>query len=490
MVASHTNPSTQAASQDDNHSQTDTNSVKLTSSTHSTTGQATQHQAERVQATQERIIHESTAQIQPNANSPVTHSVKDYLTSLNHALDKIRPQIQIPTMAALSEQSDLLSVKSTLNNLTHNTNETIPLYQQHNPNITADHLALANITTTKNQAAKTQTTKVLTTKVHTTKTRIAHKNTRQKSVVAEPVFSGTLFNAAEITLIHQFISHLSEAIFIIDAHGMIKHSNKKSAQLLACNQSAMIDKNWLSFLPEHIQTQYTYLLPEKESTLCPLQHSAKEMSLIKANGEIAEVELSISYLPCAEPLFVIALHDMTQHKLEYSKLRKLASTDCLTSLANRRYFDEMLQYYWDECSSKLRPLSVIIIDIDYFKVFNDQFGHIQGDECLRKIAKAIAEIVPSELGLAARYGGEEFALILPYHNTKMAIDVAKQVQDKINSLRFTDQGLRNYVSISASQGIASEINGQYRTSLAMLCAADTALYRAKADGRDRINTSL
>lgn len=491
MVASHTNPSTQAMSLANNGTQTtnqtssptQSKSTKLTPSTAPTPKELKQ------------AIQEQATRIQSNANVSATHSVKEYLTSLNHALDKIRPQIHIPTMAELSKQSDLLSVKSALNNTTDNTESHNSLYQHHKKNTVPANVTPPTLLPIETQIMKTQATKKQVIKIkadlpQSANTKTTQKKTRKTSILPNQKCPITLFNATEIKLISQFILHLSEAIFIIDANGIIKHGNEKAAQILACDQSVMLNKNWLSFLPEHIQTQYMSLFPVKNTTTSPLQHSPKEISLINANGEIKEVELSISYLPSTEPLFVIALHDMTQHKVEYSKLRKLASTDCLTSLANRRYFDEMLQYYWDECSNKLRPLSVIIIDIDYFKVFNDQFGHIQGDECLRKIAKAIAQVVPSELGLAARYGGEEFALILPYHNAKMAMEVAKQIQDKINALRFTDQGLRNYVSISASQGIASEINGQYRTSLAMLCAADTALYRAKADGRDRINTSL
>jgi len=91
--------------------------------------------------------------------------------------------------------------------------------------------------------------------------------------------------------------------------------------------------------------------------------------------------------------------------------------------------------------------------------------------------------------LAARYGGEEFALILPNYNEIKALNVARALQQAIRLLQFTDTGLPSSVGITVSQGIASEINGQFRTSTALLCAADTALYRAKADGRDCINAS-
>lgn len=317
--------------------------------------------------------------------------------------------------------------------------------------------------------------------------------TAQQGLV-EPALPLTFFEHASIETIQQFIQHLTEPVIIVNAQGYIYFSNSKGADLLTCPQASLKGQDWRNFLTEHHHARYDNLLSNdiKLGKNCgiPVQHCAEEITLITASGKAKDVELSISYIPSHEPLFVMMMHDLTQHKAENQKLRKLAATDSLTGLANRRYFDEMLHHYWEECTGKLRPISVVIIDVDYFKVFNDQFGHIQGDECLRKIAKVIADIVPIEIGLAARYGGEEFALILPSHNAKMALTIAQKVQQGINDLRFTEQGLRDYVSVSASQGIASEINGQFRTSLTMLCAADTALYRAKAAGRDRINTSL
>lgn len=302
------------------------------------------------------------------------------------------------------------------------------------------------------------------------------------------------FEHSSLETIELFIQHLTEPVILVNANGFIRSCNQRSAELLDCPQASLKGQDWRNFLTEHHQARYDSLLSHdvQLGTNCghPVQHPAQETTLICTSGKAKDIELSISYIPSHEPVFVMVMHDLTHHKAENLKLRKLAATDSLTQLANRRYFDEMLQQHWEECTAKLRPISVVIIDVDYFKVFNDQFGHIQGDECLRKIAKVIANIVPIEIGLAARYGGEEFALILPNHNAKMALTIAQKIQQGINDIRFADQGLRDYVSVSASQGIASEVNGQFRTSLAMVCAADTALYRAKADGRDRINTSL
>ena len=231
------------------------------------------------------------------------------------------------------------------------------------------------------------------------------------------------------------------------------------------------------------------MLEEQLVSQCQLDHAPIEASLILAEGGCLDVEFSISYLSLSSPVFAIVIRDLTKHKSEYQQLYQWASTDCLTKLANRRVFDASLRTQWQACTASAKPISVVIIDIDHFKLFNDKYGHIQGDHCLQRIANVIAHSLPSDECVAARYGGEEFALILPGFDAKQAEQMAEYIQLEINSLKYTDLGLDESVTVSVSQGIAAEVDGQFRTGTALLCAADTALYRAKADGRNRINLS-
>nr|WP_232787648.1 GGDEF domain-containing protein [Paraglaciecola sp. MB-3u-78] len=189
-------------------------------------------------------------------------------------------------------------------------------------------------------------------------------------------------------------------------------------------------------------------------------------------------------------MFVGVLHNLTAHKAEYSELRRQASTDHLTGLANRYNLEKTLNKSWNENIVSGQPISFILIDVDYFKHFNDQFGHVNGDKCLQKIAKVIDDCLPSSDSLAARYGGEEFAVILPRSHKADAELIAKHIQQQINIINFSDLGLSSTLRVSVSQGISCEYSGQYRTPEALICSADTALYRAKAEGRDRINISL
>ena len=143
---------------------------------------------------------------------------------------------------------------------------------------------------------------------------------------------------------------------------------------------------------------------------------------------------------------------------------------------------------WQESIINKQPLSFILIDIDFFKLFNDSFGHVKGDKCLQKVAKKIEECLPSKECLVARYGGEEFAVVLPRSHISNAEMIANRIQDKILDINFRDIGLPHNVKISVSQGLACEYNNQYRTFEALISAADTALYRAKSEGRNKLCT--
>ncbi len=152
------------------------------------------------------------------------------------------------------------------------------------------------------------------------------------------------------------------------------------------------------------------------------------------------MNLSLSFIQGLLPLFVIGLHDLSGHRDEIKRLSTLAATDYLTGLANRRTFTETLERQWQQCVDKHKPISTLIIDADHFKQFNDQHGHLMGDECLKLMAKTIAAALPSPQCLAARFGGEEFALVLPGFNSAMAWVVAEQIAEAIRSLDFVKLG--------------------------------------------------
>lgn len=167
------------------------------------------------------------------------------------------------------------------------------------------------------------------------------------------------------------------------------------------------------------------------------------------------------------------------------ELKRLASLDGLTGIANRRRFDEYIEAEWRRMTREKMPLSLILCDIDYFKKYNDTYGHQAGDSCLRKVANALSFCIKRSVDLVARYGGEEFAVILPNTTTAGASQVAEEIREFVNALKIPHAQSAVSEHVTLSLGVAS-MEPTLDTSPSMLIAtADAALYRAKAAGRNR-----
>ncbi len=177
-----------------------------------------------------------------------------------------------------------------------------------------------------------------------------------------------------------------------------------------------------------------------------------------------------------------------QSKL-YQELQHIADADCLTQIANRRRFDEYLNQAWQQQRRGGGYLALIMGDIDFFKSYNDSYGHQAGDDCLQRVAKALCLAVNRSTDLVARYGGEEFALILPHTDAEGAIQIAEQIRSQIQGLQIAHPTpVSNYVTFSL--GVASIIPDLESSPEALIAAADRALYRAKTQGRDRVYCEL
>ena len=167
------------------------------------------------------------------------------------------------------------------------------------------------------------------------------------------------------------------------------------------------------------------------------------------------------------------------------QLNKLATLDSLTKVANRHRFDEFLTREWQRGKREKFSLSLILADIDYFKLYNDRFGHQTGDTCLTSVAQAISKTVNRPADLVARYGGEEFAVILPQTPANHAWQLAEKIRLEIKKLNLPHpQSLVSNI-VSLSLGVASIVPSSQYTSKQLLVTADKALYQAKQQGRDR-----
>lgn len=168
------------------------------------------------------------------------------------------------------------------------------------------------------------------------------------------------------------------------------------------------------------------------------------------------------------------------------ELQRLASVDGLTQVANRRRFDEYLDAEWRRLARDKQPLSLILCDVDYFKIYNDTYGHLAGDFCLQQIASVLCQVLKRPADLVARYGGEEFAIILPNTDTTDAAIVAQAIREGIRELTIPHRASPVSPYVTASMGVASIIPRPEALPSQLIVVADRRLYQAKAEGRDRI----
>ncbi|MBP5987301.1 MAG: diguanylate cyclase [Azonexus sp.] len=167
------------------------------------------------------------------------------------------------------------------------------------------------------------------------------------------------------------------------------------------------------------------------------------------------------------------------------ELKRISSLDGLTGVANRRYFDETISVEWRRARRHSNSLAVLMCDVDFFKLYNDTYGHLAGDECLRKIATTIRQNTERPSDLVARYGGEEFAVVLPETTIGGALMVAEKIRHAIHELNIPHASAPGE-QVTISIGIASAAPGFDNPPDDLIHAADQALYRAKEEGRDRV----
>ncbi|HEX4940135.1 MAG TPA: diguanylate cyclase [Candidatus Kapabacteria bacterium] len=183
--------------------------------------------------------------------------------------------------------------------------------------------------------------------------------------------------------------------------------------------------------------------------------------------------------------------DKAQQRLLYANLEKLSREDPLTGLANRRYFDERLNMEWNRCQREKLPLSVILLDVDFFKQYNDLYGHQAGDHCLTLIARALRKEASRPAEVVGRYGGEEFIILYPNVDANQIRNTLVRIQQRLLALAVLHEGSRIAKVVTASLGAATAYPVRNLNPEKLVSAADQMLYKSKEAGRNCwFNTQL
>lgn len=188
-----------------------------------------------------------------------------------------------------------------------------------------------------------------------------------------------------------------------------------------------------------------------------------------------------------EDKLLVTFHDRTAQQAQAEQWQRQASMDGLTGLANRREFDRCLQAEWQRCRRSGQPLSLIMLDIDFFKQYNDRYGHPQGDACLQAVAKVLAPHAVRSYDLVARYGGEEFACLLPECTWAGAIAKAQAICQAVYDLQWEHKGSGVAKTVTVSLGVAQLLPDGNKTPADLLALADARLYAAKQAGRNGVH---
>ncbi|MBF0549772.1 MAG: PleD family two-component system response regulator [Deltaproteobacteria bacterium] len=226
-------------------------------------------------------------------------------------------------------------------------------------------------------------------------------------------------------------------------------------------------------------------------------HRTKDIPVIFITAKITEKDEvrgfdlgAVDYItkPISPTIVRARVKSHIQLKLYRDILENLSATDGLTGIPNRRRFDEFLEAEWRRSVRSGSYLSMLMIDIDFFKPYNDHYGHLAGDECLKQIGRALTKTVKRSADLMARYGGEEFACILPETNSVGATVVGGKLRDRVATLGIIHEYSSIAGHVTISLGVATMIPLINLLPMSLVRAADELLYQAKRNGRNRLVT--
>ncbi len=286
-------------------------------------------------------------------------------------------------------------------------------------------------------------------------------------------------------LFRYLLDQLNDSIWILDPDsGVIIDTNRAAYERLGYSKDDLVGNlltTFVSALPHNLTLRQYLENRQNKEALIDGFHWHRDGSRIPMETNARLIELD------SESYVIAIARDITERKHLEDELRQLSTIDSLTNVFNRRYFDDMLEQEWRRMMRVPHSLGVVMIDVDHFKHFNDTYGHVGGDACLRQVASALKNQMRRAGDIIARYGGEEFAVILPETDISTAKMISDALRKSVADLRIEHSGLAGESIVTISVGVATLTPSTSQTSLKLLMLADKALYAAKASGRNQVN---
>jgi len=283
--------------------------------------------------------------------------------------------------------------------------------------------------------------------------------------------------------LRMIVNSMDQGLLIVERSGRIQYANPACERYLGHAPEALVGLTLAQLLD----------CTEPNCSQCQdpiVGDGTREVRVCQPDGGLRAMDLTMTPMHAADGLFVALLHDITHHKKSEDALQRAALLDPLTKIANRRHFDGFLEREWQRSIRNAQPLSLVVLDVDHFKLYNDTLGHAAGDACLQRVAQVLQDHAARPTDLAARYGGEEFVLLFGETPFEHAVRLAEMMRRAVESLELPNPRSPTSPWITLSVGVATIVPSQLDEIENLFVCADRAMYAAKAGGRNRVESTL
>jgi diguanylate cyclase (GGDEF)-like protein/PAS domain S-box-containing protein len=298
--------------------------------------------------------------------------------------------------------------------------------------------------------------------------------------------SASQSNTQQAKRLRMIVEGMDEGLMLLGQDGRIQYANPASERCLGYSEAELAGRPLAALLAEPAANDYAAYFERRDAAVLERCRGTREVLLQQADGKLRAMDLSLSPMASGEQLYVALLHDITHHKQSETALQRAAMADSLTGIANRRQFDACLEREWQRAIRHAKPLSLLVLDVDHFKLYNDLLGHAAGDQCLQAVASTLQAHASRATDLAARYGGEEFVLLLPDTPYGGAAKLAESIRADVERLRVPNPRSTTSDFVTISVGAATFVPTKFDDMRSLFLAADRAMYDAKAAGRNQV----